>query len=176
MPQVGPWVVFEDAFKHKPSLILQNLSYPDFKYFLESNFHDNDRFAELETWKPEYSSQLLEAVAQKAAGVFLWVHLVVRSLLAELVNGDRVFDMRRRLDFLPPDIEKLYERILKNLDPFYREHAFYIFQVVRAARKPPSLLCLSFADEGPELTLNLKVQPLDEKKKKCPSRIKWKDD
>lgn len=68
MSQVGPWVVFEDAFKHKPSLMLQDLSYPDFKHFLESNFRDNDRFAELETWKSEYSSQLLEAVAQKAAG------------------------------------------------------------------------------------------------------------
>lgn len=106
--------------------MLQDLSYPDFKHFLESNFRDNDRFAELETWKSEYSSQLLEAVAQKAAGVSLWVHLVVRSLLAGLVNGDRVSDMQRRLDFLPPDLEKLYERILKNLDPFYREHTFYI--------------------------------------------------
>ncbi len=160
-----PWVLFEDAFRHKPSLMLQDLTYPDIKQFIDDAFYNNLRFSELEEREPEYAGQLLKDIAQKSAGVFLWVTLVVHSLLAGLNNGDRVLDLERRLAFLPPDLESLYEKMLNSLDPFYLEHASQIFQNVRAAKDPPSLLCLSFADEEPEFVLETKVQPLPEKEK-----------
>ena len=155
-----PWVLFEDAFKHKPSLMLQDLTYPDIRHFIDSAFNNKPEFVELEKREPEYASELLKDIAQKSSGVFLWVNLVVRSLLAGLVNGDRVSDLQRRLAFLPPDLENLYEKMLNSLDPFYLEHASQIFQHVRAANEPPSLLCLSFADEEPEFILKMKVRPL----------------
>ena len=157
-----PWVLFEDAFKHKPSLMLQDLTYPDIRHFIDSAFNNKPEFVELEKREPEYASELLIDIAQKSSGVFLWVNLVVRSLLAGLVNGDRVSDLQRRLAFLPPDLENLYEKMLNSLDPFYLEHASQIFQHVRAANEPPSLLCLSFADEEPEFILKMKVRPLPE--------------
>ena len=160
-----PWVLFEDAFKHKPSLMLQDLTYRDIIKFIDSAFHNKPEFVELEKREPQYASGLLEDIAQKSAGVFLWVSLVVRSLLAGLVNGDRVSDLKRRLALLPPDLENLYEKMLNSLDPFYLEHASQIFQHVREAKEPPSLLCLSFADEEPEFVPQMKVQPLSEDEK-----------
>ena len=160
-----PWVLFEDAFKHKPSLMLQDLTYRDIIKFIGSAFHNKPEFIELEKREPKYASELLRDIARKSAGVFLWVSLVVRSLLAGLVNGDRVSDLQRRLAFLPPDLENLYEKMLNSLDPFYLEHASQIFQHVRAATEPPSLLCLSFADEEPDFVINMKVQPLPENEK-----------
>ena len=160
-----PWVLFEDAFRHKPSLMLQDLTYPDIKHFIEDAFHNNLHFSELQEQEPEYASRLLKDIAQKSAGVFLWVNLVVHSLLAGLNNGDRVSDLQRRLAFLPPDLESLYEKMLNSLDPFYLEHASQIFQHVRAASEPPNLLCLSFADEEPDFVLKMKVRPLAERKK-----------
>ena len=157
-----PWVLFEDAFKHKPSLMLQDLTYPDIRNFIDSAFNNKPEFVELEKREPGYASELLKDIAQKSSGVFLWVSLVVHSLLAGLVNGDRVSDLQRRLDFLPPDLENLYEKMLNSLDPFYLEHASQIFQHVRAANEPPSLLCLSFADEEPEFILKMEVRPLPE--------------
>ena len=157
-----PWVLFEDEFKHKPSLMLQDLTYPDIVHFIDSAFYNKPEFVELEKREPKYASELLRDIAQKSAGVFLWVSLVVRSLLAGLVNRDRVSDLQRRLAFLPPDLENLYEKMLNSLDPFYLEHASQIFQHVRAAEEPPSLLCLSFADEEPEFVPQMKVQPLPE--------------
>ena len=155
-----PWVLFEDAFKHKPSLMLQDLTYPDIKHFIDSAFNNNPEFVELQKRESEYASELLKDIAQKSSGVFLWVDLVVHSLLAGLVNGDRVSDLQRRLDFLPPDLENLYDKMLNSLDPFYLEHASQIFQHVRAANGPPSLLCLSFADEEPEFIFKMEVRPL----------------
>ena len=160
-----PWVLFENAFKHKPSLLLQDLTYPDIRDFIDSAFYNNPEFVELEKREPRYASELLKHIAQKSAGVFLWVSLVVRSLLAGLANGDRVSDLQRRLAFLPSDLENLYEKMLNSLNPFYLEHASQIFQHVRAAADPPSLLCLSFADEEPDFVLKLKVQPLPEDEK-----------
>ena len=155
-----PWVLFEDAFKHKPSLMLQDLTYPDIKHFIDSAFNNKPEFVELQKRESGYASELLKDIAQKSSGVFLWVNLVVHSLLAGLVNGDRVSDLQRRLDFLPPDLEDLYEKMLNSLDPFYLEHASQIFQHVRAANEPPSLLCLSFADEEPEFIFKMEVRPL----------------
>ena len=157
-----PWVLFEDAFKHKPSLMLQDLTYPDIRHFIDSAFSNKPEFVELEKREPGYASELLKDIAQKSSGVFLWVNLVVHSLLAGLVNGDRISDLQRRLDFLPPDLENLYEKMLNSLDPFYLEHASQIFQHVRAAKEPPSLLCLSFADEEPEFIHKMEVRPLSE--------------
>lgn len=160
-----PWVLFEDAFKHKPSLMLQDLTYPDIRHFIDSAFNNKPEFVELKKREPGYASELLKDIAQKSSGVFLWVNLVVHSLLAGLVNGDRVSDLQRRLNFLPPDLENLYEKMLNSLDPFYLEHAAQIFQHVRAANEPPSLLCLSFADEEPEFILKMEVRPLPEGEK-----------
>ena len=155
-----PWVIFEDAFKHKPSLMLQDLTYPDIKHFISSKFQKNPHFMDLENREPQYAGEALEGIAQKAAGIFLWVHLVVQSLLAGLVNGDRVSDLQRRLDFLPPELGNLYEKMPNSLDPFYLKHASQYFQIIRAAQEPPSLLCLSFTDEVPDFVQRCKVQPL----------------
>ena len=157
-----PWVLFEDAFKHKPSLMLQDLTYPDIRHFIDSAFNNKPEFVELEKREPRYASELLKDIAQKSSGVFLWVNLVVHSLLAGLVNGDRVSDLQRRLDLLPPDLEHLYEKMLNSLDPFYLEHASQIFQHVQVANEPPSLFCLSFADEEPEFVFRMEVRPLPE--------------
>ncbi|KAH0559273.1 hypothetical protein GP486_004211 [Trichoglossum hirsutum] len=156
-----PWVLFEDAFKHRPSLMLQNLTYPDIKHYATTNFQRDPSFAQLRSRESKYADQLVENIVSKACGVFLWVHLVVASLLAGMGYGDRVSDLQRRLDLLPPDLEKLYEKILQSLDPFYLEHAAQLFKLVQESRDPLPLLLLSFADEeSPEFALNRPIQTI----------------
>ena len=154
-----PWVEFEDAFQTSPSLLLENLTYDDIKEFVNSSFHQDPGFVELGLREPEYASQLLEAIVQKASGVFLWVTLVVASLLAGLVNGDRVCDLEKRLALLPPDLEKLYQKMLDSLDPFYLGHASALFQLIRVEPEA-TLLLLSFADESLSTVLARNIQPL----------------
>ncbi|PVH77304.1 hypothetical protein DL98DRAFT_638501, partial [Cadophora sp. DSE1049] len=155
-----PWVEFEDAFRDRSGLRVQDLTYRDIQAYVSSHFLGHAGFAELERREPEYASQLIEEITQKASGVFLWVNLVVHSLLAGFGNADRLSDLKRRLDFLPPDLENLYRKMLKSLDPFYLEHASQLFQLIRASTSPPSLLCLSFADEDEEYVFKCKVRPL----------------
>lgn len=61
--------------------------------------------------------------------------------------GDRIEDFQRRLDELPPDLEKLHEKILHSLDSFHLEHAAQYFTLVELAEGPLTMLQFSFADE-----------------------------
>ena len=100
-----PWVEFQDAFTHKPSLLLQDLTYPDIKHFVITNLQRDTDYDQLRSREQMYADQLVENIVTKSSGVFLWVNLVVKSLLAGMNNGDRVVDLQKRLDLLPPDLE-----------------------------------------------------------------------
>jgi hypothetical protein len=142
-----PWIVFEDAFQHTPSLTLQDLTYLDIKHYVSSELYENPNFSLLREREPLYSDNLVENIVSKASGVFLWVRLVVGSLLTGMGHGDRIVDLQRRLDLLPPELEELYDKMLHSLDPFYLEHAAQLFMLVHESPDPPPVLLLSFADE-----------------------------
>jgi hypothetical protein len=142
-----PWVVFEEALRHQPSLMLQDLTFQDIKLYATARFNSDANFSQLQTREPEFAESLIERIVRKAAGVFLWVNLVVTSLLDGMKFGDRVSDLQRRLDALPPELEDLYDRILLNLDPFYFEHAAQLFSLMAACHEPPSAVLFSLADE-----------------------------
>lgn len=77
--------------------------------------------------KPKDANGLTEAIAEMASGVFLWVRLVVRSLLDGLRDGDLVADLHARLLKLPRDPEDLFESIISDLNPDYLAQASLIF-------------------------------------------------
>ncbi|KXH42773.1 hypothetical protein CNYM01_03796 [Colletotrichum nymphaeae SA-01] len=153
-----PWVVFEDAFEHEPSLKLEDLTYKDIKGFIAKNFAEDPGFARLARREPNYASQLEDRIATKAAGVFLWVSMVVRSLLSGMGNDDRVSDMQRRLDQLPQELETLYSTMLDSLEGFYFEHAAQYFLLVEAWKTSPPAVLFDFADEEVGYPIKLRVR------------------
>ncbi|RDL35942.1 uncharacterized protein BP5553_06554 [Venustampulla echinocandica] len=114
--------------------------------------------------EPERAPLLVEEIVEKSAGVFLWVTLVVKSLLEGLQNSDRISDLQRRLRQLPADLEDLYLVMIGSLEPFYEQQASHIFQIVTAARQPLSVLAVSFADEEDPNFAVLAKMPLDRNK------------
>ena len=153
-----PWNVFQDAFDRKPNLRLEDLTFDDIKCFVESKFQSNSDFDNLRWRYPGFADQLMNNIVVKASGVFLWVDLVVASLLSGMRLGDRIEDFQRRLDELPPDLENLYEKILHSLDKFYLGHAAQYFALVETTETPITILQLYFADEeSPESAINMAV-------------------
>lgn len=156
-----PWLVFEDAFGQGPSLTLQDLTYPDINIFVKGRLYENARFCLLKSREPKNATQLITEITEKSAGVFLWIHLVVKSLLQGLANSDRMSDLTRRIELMPDDLDGLYQKILKSLNQFYFEHASQLFQVVRQASEPLSVLELSFADEeDPQTAILAEIKSL----------------
>jgi hypothetical protein len=144
-----PWNIFQIEFGQKPNLRLEDLTFDDIRKFVESKFHADKEFEGLRRRYSTFANQLMDNIVTKSSGVFLWVDLVVASLLAGMRLGDRIQDFQRRLDELPPDLEDLYEKILQSLDPFYLPHAAQYFSLVEAAEVPLTILQFSFADEEP---------------------------
>ncbi|KAI0809323.1 hypothetical protein GGR55DRAFT_689505 [Xylaria sp. FL0064] len=155
------------AFNQMPNLMLQEFTYPDIKSFVVSKFTENNGFRRLQFRESTYADTLLENITEKSSGVFLWVQLVVHSLLAGLSYDDRISDLQRRLSFLPPDLEKLYAAILEDLDPFYFEHASQYFMLLQANGAPLGALMFSMADEEDQaFALTLARRPFTVQEKK----------
>ncbi|KAF5675413.1 heterokaryon incompatibility protein het-E-1 [Fusarium circinatum] len=142
-----PWTEFENAFGEYPRLKMQDLTYDDITKYVVSKFEANHQFARFRKLHPQFASTLSHSIADKASGVFLWVTIVVASLLAGMMAGDRVGDLENRLNLLPSEMDDLYGRMVETINPLYREHAAQLFRLVSACREPPSLRILWYADE-----------------------------
>lgn len=143
-----PWNIFEDAFGGEayPSLRLQDLTRGDIRVFVVDSLEGDRYFAKLKLEDKRYEDFVLEIV-EKAQGVFLWVFLVVRSLLRGLTNADKISDLQRRLALLPTDLEKYFRFMLDSTEKVYHRQAARILQICLASREPLSLITLAFYDE-----------------------------
>lgn len=156
-----PWTEFEDEFKSKPNLKLENLTRSDIRNYVTAEFQENENFRQLQQRNLSTADHFIESIVKKACGVFLWVRLVVASLLAGLGHGDRIEDLEKRLAALPPELEELYGLMLDQIDGFYQEHASQYFQLMASCIEQPSLLLFSFADESSFTDYALHLQPDD---------------
>jgi hypothetical protein len=161
-----PLIVFDRAFKNAPGLMLQNLTFDDIQIYVESRFQNDERFQELELEEPGLGPNIARQVVGKASGVFLWVKLVVHSLLEGIQNFDRGVDLERRLNELPEDLTDLYWHMLNRVKPaWYLEEGFRLLQMVQRTNKPLTLLRLAFAEldrsKPSDCPSNLSVQRQD---------------
>jgi len=127
-----PWVVFEEAFGGGPRLRLQDITRPDILQYVSGKFHRNSSFRRLKAQNPIPALNLINEVAERADGVFLWVFLVVKSLLDGLRNRDDIHILRTRLRILPRELEPLYRYLLSLVEPVYLGWASQALQVMRA--------------------------------------------
>jgi 23S rRNA C2498 (ribose-2'-O)-methylase RlmM len=114
--------------------------------------------------EPHEAPKLIEEIATAANGVFLWVKLVVSSLLKGLGNHDQVSDLQARLRILPKKLEELYVHMVLRVDESYQKEASRLYELVAAATNsrsddwkvvtPLSIFALSLAEEkNPNLVL-----------------------
>lgn len=156
-----PWLVFQDAFKNCPKLILQDLTRNDIQIFAHDSLYNHPRFSRLLSLEPERAPMLVTDIVNKASGVFLWVYLVVRSLMEGLTNADRMSDLQRRLEGLPADLEQYFLHILTSLDQFYLQQASQLFRFALEARKPLLVLTYSYLEESDgDHILTREIKPL----------------
>lgn len=86
-----PWEVFKDAFDADTDqrLYLQDLARSDIQAYVHCRLEENNHFVQAKAEDGRYEDLVLEIV-DKAKGVFLWVFLVVRSLLDGLTYADTI--------------------------------------------------------------------------------------
>lgn len=130
-----PLVTFQHFFRGFPCLHLQDLNKRDIYEYVTARLHSNDSFQILAKRDPQSASELRTEILSAADGVFLWVKLVVDSLLRGLRNLDDISDLQRRLREFPIELEPLYAHIMSKIEHIYLDWASKTFQIVRAARE-----------------------------------------
>ena len=141
-------MIFEQEFDACPSLRLENLTFNDMFIYVHDKLETHKRLEELRQTSPVEVQQLIREIVEMSSGVFLWIALVVRSLLEGLTNLDSTSDLRERLQELPPELDDLFNHMLRSIKPkFYLQQASRLFQIVYHSLSPLSALALSFADD-----------------------------
>ncbi|KAJ3546378.1 hypothetical protein NM208_g2021 [Fusarium decemcellulare] len=144
-----PWTVFEANFGRGqvPSLRLQDLTSDDIELYVEDSFNHSSLMSISRQANPHLVTDLHSSIVKKAEGVFLWVYLVVKSLINGLRNGDELSVLLERLDELPSDLDSLYRHMLQRVPKRYWSASFRLFSVMRASIKPPRALLLWYLGE-----------------------------
>jgi hypothetical protein len=118
-----PWNAFEAAFggarNQMRKLHLQDLNKSDIEKYVRAKIEKRDDFQGLKAREPG-ADELIQEITTKSRGVFLWVYLVVRSLIQGLQNADRIVDLQRRLRAFPSDLNEFFNHIFLSLDMVYR--------------------------------------------------------
>jgi len=167
-----PHVAFKVAFSDRPKLRLHDLTFRDIQQYVKDRLVNNVRWRRLERQEPIESPNLILDIVTSANGVFLWVKLVVTSLLNGLGNQDRLIHLQKRVRALPQDLDKLYEHIVLGVDPIYQEDASRLFQIIAGTQQRTddygtplqlSILGLALAaEENPDLAQKAQINFLTE--------------
>lgn len=122
-----------DRFDGCPKLRLQDLTAGDIQIYIDGRLSSHSAMLEVMRDEPKAAAELIHELKDRASGVFLWVRLVVTSLLDGLRKGDDIAELKIRLRKLPPDLSKLYASMLGKMDPEYSRQAATLFRLVRTA-------------------------------------------
>jgi len=117
------------------------------------NLSAHVQFHKLSRYDSGYSL-LVDEVARRAQGVFLWVFLVVRDLMEGLTYNDTIKTMRRRLEGFPETLEEFFRHMLNSVPKFYRIQTVRALQVAMSVDYPLRLMTYSFLN-GVEDDANL---------------------
>ncbi|KAI1126898.1 hypothetical protein F5Y10DRAFT_243740 [Nemania abortiva] len=123
-----PWDIFKQHFGNLQSLQLQEYTKEDIREyclgFVESESEDISAAL----------SRLTSVVIERANGVFLWVKLVLRELVAEAAKGRRDHELSRVLDAIPDDLGHYYTRIIQRIPEKFRWESYVIFEALTTKR------------------------------------------
>jgi hypothetical protein len=159
-----PWTVFVDAFdKIHWKLYLQDLTRNDIRLYIKDNLEEDPRFLELKRRETIASEHLVQQIIEKAQGVFLWVYLVVRSLLRGLTNSDDISDLEARLAELPGHLEAYFKHMLNTIEDVYQPQTARTFRIMACGGSNLPLMALHFIDQerkDPNYALRRGLQPI----------------
>jgi hypothetical protein len=147
---------FETEFESLPRLRLHDLTLPDIAKYTQEKLLQHSSLQDLQMMDPQRCERLLAELVEASAGVFLWVCVVVKSLLIGLNNGESLDDLEAELTRLPTELDDLYEKILKRVPPRYMAKAALMMEIVRVGTENGcvlSALGLSWALEAEDRVL-----------------------
>jgi AAA ATPase domain len=145
-----PWNDFESSFggSNPWKLYVHELTRNDMKIYVESLLHTNRPFRKIKEATGDKDVQdLVSSIVENAEGVFLWVFLVVRSLLEGLKGTEHLTDLHHKLVAIPNDLDKYFEKMLLDIPEAVRKQTARNFLITLLAVEKLPLLSYWFIEE-----------------------------
>ncbi|KAK7917720.1 hypothetical protein PG985_011328 [Apiospora marii] len=147
-----PLSAFEQGFADSPSLAIHTLTKHDIQSYVFDELQSHPRMKLLMARDEVQTKTLIRSIGDNSSGVFLWVRLVVQSLLEGLENSDGLEELQARLQELPHDLHTLYAAMLSRIPPHYVPQTAKLIRIVEKAPSDNSqfelsLLGLWYADQ-----------------------------
>lgn len=139
-----PWPAF--ASEWQASLYtfkVEEFTRQDMEKYTHNKLVQNQQFADLALHEPRYY-ELVQEISERASGVWLWVHLVVRDLLRDIRDNESYEQLVTRLHSYPRELEQFFENIMKRIDKIYKAESAQIFLLTTTAVRSLSILSLDF--------------------------------
>jgi hypothetical protein len=118
-----PWNPFRNTFGvDTPQLRLEDHSYDNIAYYTHDRIHEGLALCPItQSWEDDdQSPALIQEIVTRANGVFLWVVLVVQSVIRGLAEGDPIFMLRHRVQVFPVGLEEFFRCILTRVEAVYK--------------------------------------------------------
>ncbi|KAI0288057.1 hypothetical protein BC826DRAFT_721154, partial [Russula brevipes] len=93
------------------------------------SFVDTDR--KMRRWRQEDRELVIEALSERAGGMFRWVFCQLDTLRRCMPSS-----IRQALEELPTTLDDTYERMLQGIPKEQKQHAHHLFQCLVAASRP----------------------------------------
>ncbi|OTB15848.1 hypothetical protein K445DRAFT_44342, partial [Daldinia sp. EC12] len=123
------------SFSGLPSLDLHHLTRADIRAYVEEIIGGHKYMQGLLNRHPEEATAIMEDLVDKSSGVFLWVILACRSLILGFADYDRIHELRRRVDELPPELEEMFQHMLNRINKRHREQGSWMLRICFIARQ-----------------------------------------
>ncbi|KAF7549483.1 hypothetical protein G7Z17_g6349 [Cylindrodendrum hubeiense] len=158
-----PWVPFERAFGMcaDRKLYVHKENFNDIRLYIRDKLENSNVFIESQIDR-EQLQLLVDEVVEQSRGVFLWVFLVIESLVRGLANQDRPAELLQRLSQLPKTLNGYFERMLDSVEGVYQEQTACILQTALHAVEPLYLITYSFIGDEESISLGAEVRPWSE--------------
>ena len=161
-----PESIFVDRLSLNPSFKLEQFTHDDIQNYVSSRLQNSSKFRTMQGKHPLTADRLIQLIVSRASGVFLWVKLVVRSVLLGLGDGNSFHELEKLVEEYPEEIHDLFVHMFSRLRPAYKAEASKLFQYIiegkRAEGEAPNAFRLRFIDrDDPSSVLELQRKPLE---------------
>ena len=122
---------FDPLLESCPLIRVQDLTQQDIWRYAKHSLESDPGWNAVAAQDSTGASGLVDAICQKANGVFLWVALVVKTLRDSFHNGDSINELYEVLDELPHELSDLYRHMFARMDPRYQTQAAQYFRITQ---------------------------------------------
>jgi hypothetical protein len=138
---------YAEAFRDRPKLVLHEWTRRDSQAHILHTFDDWDALKSLRAKADNVEEMnVINTLAEKADGVYLWAKLATAFILQGLEDGDDFTALRYRAGELPHTLDSLLSHIVESLPPDDAKQFWKITTLLEShTHASPNLIPLSFA-------------------------------